>query len=525
MSLSLRPALLEGGGRRLRSYLTPLMPFSIVLLVLGAALVSPRLIPFDMDEFAAYHPLGCHAFPLSAKHDEFRERCGEYDLTPPFLGRPLPLRSYTYIGSLPVAFFYPLWRVIHAPVSVRIQGALFLLAIAALGARVAGTSFPRSLLALLVFPALPGAIVVDTGPVGLSLVLLLGALLLLRGREESPGRPAVISAAVAGVLAFLGFWVKPVFAWCVPALALWTWGSQVRRASSPRARILAFGLALALPAAWLMLSRTSSGRPYLDVLRVADFSAEPEVAGVVASRLAGHLASGASLAPRVLTWPASPLDRLPLAVGAALLGYGLLKCERRRGVLLWLGAAALTFGVTVWSGRAGPAHHLAFSLVFVFLAMATALGPPPGARGLVVGTGLALLVLAISLAWRYQAVETHPRSNHARDRLLTWIRATGRDRTAVQLHASWGTYYIAHLFGHPRQVVLFSKKFARDEDHLSRARAIASAERRILLLITCEPERMDWAVVERVLGRPAASHRFGNWLAFDYVLPVAGAAR
>jgi hypothetical protein len=490
-------------------------------VVLGVAVASPRLIPYDMDEFAAYHPLGCRAFPSSAKHDEFRERCGEYDLTPPFLGRPLPLRSYTYIGSLPVAFFYPLWRTLRAPVSVRVQGALFLLGIAALASRLVSTSFPRALLALLVFPALPGAIVIDTGPVGLSLVLLLGALLLLGRPTRSPELETRWSAAAAGVLAFLGFWVKPVFAWCLPALALWTWRPQARRARSPWARLLVFGVAFALPAAWLMLSRTAAGRPYLDVLRVADFSAEPEMAGVVASRLAGHLASGASLAPRVLTWPPSPLDRLPLAVGAVLLGYGLLLRDRRRGVLLWLGAAVLTFGVTVWSGRAGPAHHLAFSLVFLGLALATALGPPPRARGLALGMGLALVLLTASLAWRFPGVETHPRSNHARDHLLAWVRATGRDRMCVQLHASWGTYYIAHLFGHRHQIVLFSKKFTRDGDHLSRARAIAVAERRPLLLITCEPERIDWAVVERVLGRPDASHRFDNWLAFDYILQVA----
>lgn len=521
MSTASSPVPIGVGGRSPRSKLRRLLPsVAIVLLVLAAALVSPQYIPYDMDEFAAYHPIGCGAFPSSAKHDVFRERCGEYDLTPPLLGRPLPLRSYTYIGSLPVAVFYPFWRTLRSPVSVRLQGALFLLVIAALASRLVSTSFPRGVLALLVFPALPGAIVVDTGPVGISLLLLLCALLLLGRSAREAGPRALRWAAGAGALAFLGFWVKPVFAWSFPALALWIWRTHARRGRALWQPAVAFGLALALPAAWLMLSRTASGKPYLDVLRVADFSAEPEVAGVVASRLVGHLASGASLAPRVLTWPPSPLDRLPLAVGAVLLGCGLVRRDRRSAVLLWLGAAALTFGVTVWSGRAGPAHHLAFSLLFVFLALATALGPPPAARGLALGTGLALLLLATSLAWRFPEVEVHPRSNHARDRLLAWVRATGRDRMAVQLHASWGTYYIAHLFGHPHQIVLFSKKFARDEAHLTEARAIAEAERRPLLLITCEPERMDWAVLDKVLGRPDASHRFDNWLAFDYVLPV-----
>jgi hypothetical protein len=490
-----------------------------LLLAVAVALVSPRLVPYDMDEFAAYHPLGCHAFPASAKHNAFRESCGEYDLTPPLLGRALPLRSYTYIGSPPVALYYPLWRAIGEPVSVRVQGALFLLASVALAGRLVGTTFPRALLALLVFPALPGAILFDTGPVGISLVLLLGALLLVDVR--APPSRAVGLCAGAGFLAFLGFWVKPVFAWALPALALRAWRAPSRRGSPAWPRLLAFGLALAAPATVLLLSLTASGRPYLSVLRVADFSAAPEAAVAVASRLAAHLASGASVAPRVLTWPPSPVDLVPLAVAAAVLGLAMRERERRRAVLPWLGAALLTFAATVWSGRAGQAHHLAFSLVFLFLALAAALGPPPASRRLVVGAGLAALALAASLAARWPAVAVHPRSNHARDRLLAWVRASGRDRSSVQLHASWGTYYIAHLFGHESQIVLFSRKFGRDEELVRRARAIATGEKRTVLLLTCEPERVDPQVVESILGPPVATRRFDNWLALDYVPPLA----
>src|SRR4029079_18305266 len=59
--------------------------------VLAAAWLSPRLVPFNMDEFSAYQPLGCHAYPLSGRYHLYREACHLYDLRLPFTDRFLPL--------------------------------------------------------------------------------------------------------------------------------------------------------------------------------------------------------------------------------------------------------------------------------------------------------------------------------------------------------------------------------------------------------------------------------------------------
>ena len=98
-----------------------------VVLLLVAAWLSPRAIPYNMDEFVHYHALGCATAELSRHLPLIRDGCGYYDLSLPFTFRPLPLRSYAYIGSLPSLPFYPLWRVVRDPVAARLQGAIFFL--------------------------------------------------------------------------------------------------------------------------------------------------------------------------------------------------------------------------------------------------------------------------------------------------------------------------------------------------------------------------------------------------------------
>ena len=85
--------------------------------------------------------------------------------------------------------------------------------------------------------------------------------------------------------------------------------------------------------------------------------------------------------------------------------------------------------------------------------------------------------------------------------------------------ASWGTYYIAHLFGDRDEIVLFSRKFARDPGYLESARQRAEQAGRGLLLVTCEPERLRPDSIEQAFGPPASARTFGNWTAFVYVAP------
>ena len=96
------------------------------LALLAAAWLSPRAIPYNMDEFVHYHALGCATSADARALPSIRDGCGYFDLRLPFTSTPLPLRAYYYIGSLPALPFYPFWRLVDDPVAARLAGACLL---------------------------------------------------------------------------------------------------------------------------------------------------------------------------------------------------------------------------------------------------------------------------------------------------------------------------------------------------------------------------------------------------------------
>lgn len=492
--------------------------------ILTAAALSPRAVPFDMDEFAAYHALGCAAYPLSRQLNVYRERCADDELVAPLVTRPLPLRSYLYIGSVPVLPFYPFWRLLRAPVAARVQGAGFFLIAVHLLSRLAGASWGATLLAALIFPIFPGAFLVDTGPVGLSLVLLAAAFLLVRRAAAAQSvRNAWPWAAGAGALSFLGVWVKLNFAWLLPAVLLF-WGFELRRAGGARAArrpaavaLAAFLAALIVPTAWLMLARTPDGARYYDVVRLGGVSADPEAIATQAGTLATYFVDGSAAVPRVLSFPRQAIDLVPCLLASLLLLWSLWR-GRGGPEAVWLGAALVTLLVMLPSARAWAAHHFVLGLVFVVLALAASLRRLGSERPALV-RGVAVVVAAywLSLAARWPAAAVDPRDGFGKDRLLAFVRASGLDRRTIQLHVSWGTYYIAHLFGDREQAVLFSRRFPEDAGMLGEARSAADARGRGVLVVTRRLDKLRTDAMGQVLGPPKAVHDFGDWWAVEYV--------
>jgi len=154
-----------------------------VTLLLVAAWLSPRAIPYNMDEFVHYHALGCATAELSRHLPLIRDGCGYYDLSVPFTSTPLPLRSYVYIGSLPSLPFYPLWRVVRVPAAARLQGAIFFLLWLWLATRLLRVRPVALVTASLVFPLFLATFVVDEGPVGLSALLFIYCKAFLHAKE------------------------------------------------------------------------------------------------------------------------------------------------------------------------------------------------------------------------------------------------------------------------------------------------------------------------------------------------------
>jgi hypothetical protein len=492
-------------------------------LLLAAAWASPRAVPYNMDEFVHYQALGCATAALAREVPLIRDGCFYHDLALPLTHTLLPLRSYTYIGSLPSLPFYPFWRLLRDPVAVRVQGAVFVLLWAWLAVRLLRVRPSAVVVASLVYPVFLASFVVDEGPVGLSAILLLLALLAARRALGAGTRGrAVVSAVLAGLVLFLGVWVKLVFGWWLPAVALFAVAEAARRAPSLgqalRRRGVAFvagSLALALPTLVLLASVDREGRTYATAFRWSGVSAEPDAVESVAVRLWAYVADASLVAPRNILFPGSPLDLVPALVTLGLLALGLSHRARRRDVAGWAIFAALTYALVAVSGQSRWPHHFAFPLVFLVLALALALDAV-GPRVRVVAAALVLVPWA-SLATRLPAATIPPESAREKDQLLAFVRAERLDRTTLQVHSSWGTYYIAQLFGDRERMLVYVRSAPDDRVALARLREVAGAHGRPVLLISARRwERLQTPAVEEALGRPERSWQFGSWRALEY---------
>lgn len=499
-----------------------------VLLVVAAAL-SPRLVPYNMDEFVHYHALGCASAPLQRGIPAFRDGCGLYDLKLPFTHTPLPLRSYYYIGSFPAVPFYPFWRLLGDPVAVRLQGAVFFLAWIVLAARL--LRLPRSVVALaaLVFPTLLVTFLVDEGPVGLAAVLFTGALLLARRAIAVEGRLRSIGWGVlGGVVLFLGLWSKLVFACFLPAVAAFVLAEgrsregSWRRLAARRAPSLAgLALGLALPAALLLASTDLEGRPYVAAVQRGRVSVR---AGEVAQRfvrLVRVATEPDQSAPRNVVLTPSRLDALPpLLCVAALLAAALERRARRREIAGWAALFALTLGLLSLSAYCQWPHHAFYGLLLLTLALALALDT----AGRRVRLALAAFVLVCwsTLVPRWAGASYPTEAAPEKDELLRFVRQQGLDRTTLQVHTSWGTYYVAQLFGDPARTVVYLRALSEDPVQLAQVRELARSRGRPLLMIGSRRwERFQTPAVAALIGSPSRRWPFGEWWVAEYPVPGA----
>jgi hypothetical protein len=476
-----------------------------------------------MDEFVHYHALGCADAPRSRELPKVRDGCGYYDLRPPFTSAALPLRSYLYIGSVPAAPFYPFWRLVGDPVAVRLAGAVCFLACCLLAARLLGVGAASIATASLVFPVWLATFLVDEGPVGLSAALLLAALLAMRrALAAAEPRASASWAAAAGLAVFLGLWTKLVFAWWLPAVAVFGVEEARRQGLSPgalvrsrRAALLAGTLALTVPTLLLLASLDRDGKPYVDALRQGGLSTEPEDVEAVAIRLSAYLTDGSLLAPRNVLLDSSVLDLLPLVVSAGLLALAAARAARRREAVSWALVAAATFAFVAASGYSRWPHHFAFPLLPLVLALALALDGL-GARARLAAAALVVAFWA-SLALRLPTARVPAESSPDKDRLLAFVRERGLDRTTLQVHASWGTYYIAQLFGHTERMLVYTRRIVDDPDRLRRMADLARDKGRpVLLLSSRRWERLHTPAVEAAFGPPQHTWQFGSWWAVEY---------
>jgi hypothetical protein len=500
-----------------------LAPALATVALVTLAWLSPSAIPYNMDEFVHYQVLGCATAPLGRGLPAYRDGCGLYDLRLPLTTRPLPLRSYYYIGSLPVVPFYPLWRMLDDPVAARLQGALFLAIWVGLATKLLRVRWTSVALAALLFPAFALGFLVDEGPVALPAILLLAGLLCARRALEAERRGSAVAwAALAGFAGFLGVWTKLVFACWAVAVVVLVGAEGFRRHSSPaallRARLPALAAALigfALPTLLLLASVDQDGRAYAAALRRGRLTPSLTAVAERAAHLARDAFDASVLAPRNLTLPASAPDLLPPLAVTLLLAWAVSRASRRGEILLWLAVALPTLGLIASSAFAQWPHHAHYPVLLVVLALALAIDGAgrPGRLAAAAAVALLMTSLGVRLSHAEYPVEASPDKDH----LLRLLRSRELDRTAFQAHTSWGTYYIAQLFGDPARQLVYIKGLSDDATQLAEVRRLArEAGRPVLLLSSRRPDRLQTPAVNAILGPAGECWRFGSWSAVEY---------
>ena len=154
----------------------------------------------------------------------------------------------------------------------------------------------------------------------------------------------------------------------------------------------------------------------------------------------------------------------------------------RPDVSLLLASFAATYALSLPSPFTQWPHHAVLAVVFLAMAVARVLDELPPRAFAAAGAAVGLVWLALVL--RLPRATPLLESSFEKDALLRFVRAQGLDRRTLQVHTSWGTYYIAQLFGDPARAVVYLKALPDDERRLRETRRLADEIGRPLLLVS-----------------------------------------
>jgi len=200
---------------RNRFYLSALLAIAFGLLL---TLLFCKFVPYNMDEFIHYSNLSCLYYKFNFLNS-FREACGGYDLYEPLTGLKFPIRTFAYSGSFGSLYYLPLFLIWKSPFSARFLGMIFLMADSFLISRLFKFKFRYIFIFILLFFPFSYQHLADTGPVGFQIFSVIAIYYFLTKWLEKP----LIRYPLLIVLDFfLAFWLKPVFAWLVPGILVFT---------------------------------------------------------------------------------------------------------------------------------------------------------------------------------------------------------------------------------------------------------------------------------------------------------------
>lgn len=495
-----------------------------VLILMGVfTLISPRVLPYNMDEFSGQHALGCAHFPLNDQLQHYDESCQKYELTPVLFSHPLRLRSYGYVGSILVAPYYPLWILISGPISIRIQGFIFFVVMIWLIARIARVHMVYVLLASLFFPLFFLNALADTGISNLPIVCFLGILLLIRELPSLDSRKRLYAAFGIGLLIFMGMWSKLTFGWFFLPLFIYfifTLVETYRKKISSKIFILPLLTAVItclIPSLWLFTAKNDQGLSYISSNGSQLDLSRHSITHVI-HLITPYLLDGSLSVNRILSLTHHSYDILPVVLAILVGIWALLERKTRSIALVSLIGGGIMFGTMILFRATAHPHHIMLLMPFLALGIAQLLEILSKRQQLTFS--LILLITAgywVTIAFRLPYASVSSTSNRPKDILLAQIRESGIESKTVQVHSSWGTYYIANLFGDHDQAVTFAYDIENSPDRLRSIKSDAQSLHREVLIITSDRYAVTTSPnIQRILGTLHSEITVGDWSALEY---------
>lgn len=187
-------------------------------LIIGVIIVFifSKIVPYHMDEFAAYHPIMCLYYKANL-FNNFRESCSAYNLNFINSGLILPLRANYYVGSFQAILYLPLFILWKSPLSARFLGYIFLLLQAIILGKIFKIKFEYLLGGFLIFFPYFFQHIVDTGPISYQTTsIFLIYFLILKWIKNLK----ISYLIVITLLIFCGIFTKLSYFWLLPGLLL-----------------------------------------------------------------------------------------------------------------------------------------------------------------------------------------------------------------------------------------------------------------------------------------------------------------
>ncbi|HOZ36481.1 MAG TPA: hypothetical protein PLR18_01465 [bacterium] len=460
-------------------------------------------IPYDMDEFSLYHELACQFYPAN-ELNTFRVGCDEFDLKLPWLGTVLPLREYSYMGSITSLYYWPVFLLWPSPPSARLMGLLFMIIQSLILSKIFKIKKEYLFLILLIFFQYSFLHIVDTGVVGLQITLIyLIYYLAVRLKAENN----FLILAITGFLLWLGLWAKLTFFWLLPALLIVIGKNLygvIKKNAPPKKTIIkqivwAALIFLAL-SSFLFLATDNNGRLYLselngrygEPLTLQGYWAKFHPKTIWNSSIFQYYINPLLASERIYEVEKSPLVILAGIIfyfPALFIVYQYFWDKKRKYnheqltkaftniCLFMLTAIIIYFTRGAWS-----AHHAVLAMPFLILAYGEmAMIKIPGNKKLLAWVIL-MLIINTGLWTTFTRQNLNVFDDFNKNKINILLQNEQLADQYIYVVLDWGMYYYQALYGNKNQAVIYIEPLNKTEQ-LAVVRDLARQEKRKLLFI------------------------------------------